>query len=189
MTAVDHEKIKQAVRMILEAVGEDPDRDGLLDTPKRVAKMYEEAFSGLHIDEKSYFSTVFEEQYEELVLVKDIPFYSMCEHHLVPFFGHAHVAYLPKGGKVTGLSKLARTVEAVSKRPQLQERITNDVANAIMEMLKPHGAMVIVEAEHMCMAMRGVKKPGAKTITTAARGLYENDAQLRTELLALIRSS
>lgn len=189
MAEVDHAKIEEAVRLILEAVGENPDREGLQDTPKRVAKMYAEVFSGLHTDPKDYFKTVFEEQYEELVLVKDIPFYSMCEHHLVPFFGHAHVAYLPKGGKVTGLSKLARAVETVARRPQLQERITNEVANAIMEMLEPHGAMVIVEAEHMCMAMRGVKKPGAKTVTTAARGRYENDSQLRTELLALIRSS
>ncbi|WP_046173726.1 GTP cyclohydrolase I FolE [Domibacillus indicus] len=189
MEKVNHAKIEEAVRLILEAVGENPDRDGLLDTPKRVAKMYEEVFSGLHTDPKLYFETVFEEQYEELVLVKDIPFYSMCEHHLVPFFGHAHVAYLPKGGKVTGLSKLARAVESVARRPQLQERITSDVANAIMEMLQPHGVMVIVEAEHMCMAMRGVKKPGAKTVTTAARGIYENNSQLRTELLSLIRSS
>ncbi|MCP3763202.1 GTP cyclohydrolase I FolE [Domibacillus sp. A3M-37] len=189
MAEVDHAKIQQAVRLILEAVGENPDREGLQDTPKRVAKMYEEAFSGLHIDPRHYFETVFEEQYEELVLVKDIPFYSMCEHHLVPFFGHAHVAYLPKGGKVTGLSKLARAVESVARRPQLQERITSEVADSIMDMLQPHGVMVIVQAEHMCMAMRGVKKPGAKTVTTAARGLYQNDAQLRTELLSLIRSS
>jgi GTP cyclohydrolase I len=189
MAKVDHVKIQEAVRLILEAVGENPDREGLQETPKRVAKMYEEAFAGLHTDPKDYFKTVFEEQYEELVLVKDIPFYSMCEHHLVPFFGHAHVAYIPKGGKVTGLSKLARAVETVARRPQLQERITNEVANAIMEMLEPHGAMVIVEAEHMCMAMRGVKKPGAKTVTTAARGRYKNDSQLRTELLSLIRSS
>jgi GTP cyclohydrolase IA len=189
MAEVDHAKIQQAVRLILEAVGENPDREGLLDTPKRVAKMYEEAFSGLQVDPRSYFETVFEEQYEELVLVKDIPFYSMCEHHLVPFFGHAHVAYMPKGGKVTGLSKLARAVESVARRPQLQERITNEVADSIMDMLQPQGVMVIVQAEHMCMAMRGVNKPGAKTVTTAARGLYENDAQLRTELLSLIRSS
>lgn len=189
MFEVNHAKIEQAIRLILEAVGEDPDREGLQDTPKRVARLYEETFSGLHTDPKEYFKTVFNEQYEELVLVKDIPFYSMCEHHLVPFFGRAHVAYFPKDGRVTGLSKLARAVEAVSRRPQLQERITSEVANALMEMLDPKGAMVIVEAEHMCMAMRGVKKPGSKTVTTAARGIYETDAQLRTELLTLIRSS
>ncbi|HZG73471.1 MAG TPA: GTP cyclohydrolase I FolE, partial [Chondromyces sp.] len=166
MTEVNHAQIEKAVKLILEAIGEDPEREGLLDTPKRVAKMYEEVFSGLRQDPKEYFDTIFGEDYEEVVLVKDIPFYSMCEHHLVPFFGVAHVAYLPKGGKVTGLSKLARAVEAVTRRPQLQERITAEVADAIMEKLHPHGAMVVVEAEHMCMTMRGVKKPGSKTVTT-----------------------
>ncbi|KHF30672.1 GTP cyclohydrolase 1 [Anoxybacillus sp. BCO1] len=152
------EQIEQAVRLILEAIGEDPNREGLLDTPKRVAKMYAEVFSGLNEDPKIHLQTVFSEDHEELVLVKDIPFYSMCEHHLVPFFGVAHVAYIPRGGKVTGLSKLARAVETVARRPQLQERITATVADAIMETLEPHGVMVVVEAEHMCMTMRGVKK-------------------------------
>lgn len=184
---VDRPKIEKAITMLLEAVGEDPTREGLVDTPKRVAKMYEEMFEGLHVDPKEYFRTVFNEDHEELVFVKDIPFYSMCEHHLVPFFGKAHVAYLPKDGKVTGLSKLARAVESTARRPQLQERITSTVADAIMEMLAPHGAMVIVEAEHMCMTMRGVKKPGAMTVTTAARGVFEKDAIRRNEVLALMK--
>lgn len=172
---VNHEKIEEAVRMILEAVGEDPNREGLLDTPARVARMYEETFAGLAQDPKEYFSVVFSEDHEELVLVKDIPFYSMCEHHLVPFYGVAHVGYIPRGGRVTGLSKLARAVEAVAKRPQLQERITSTVADSIMETLDPHGVVVVVEAEHLCMTMRGVKKPGAKTVTSAVRGIFAKD--------------
>nr|WP_026092472.1 GTP cyclohydrolase I FolE [Calidifontibacillus oryziterrae] len=184
---VNYEKIEQAVRLILEAVGEDPNREGLLDTPKRVAKMYEEVFAGIHQDPKDYFNTIFSEQHEELVLVKDIPFYSMCEHHLVPFFGKAHVAYIPKGGKVVGLSKLARSVEAVARRPQLQERITTTIADAIVEKLKPYGVMVVIEAEHMCMTMRGVQKPGSKTITSAVRGCFEKDAASRAEVLSLIK--
>jgi GTP cyclohydrolase IA len=187
MTEVNHNQLEDAVRLILEAIGENPNREGLLDTPKRVAKMYEEVFSGLTDDPKQYFETIFSEDHEELVLVKDIPFYSMCEHHLVPFFGKAHVAYLPRNGRVTGLSKLARAVEAVAKRPQLQERITSTIANAIMEKLEPHGVMVVVEAEHMCMTMRGVKKPGAKTVTMAVRGLYQEDSKARSEVLALIK--
>ncbi|WP_371932653.1 GTP cyclohydrolase I FolE [Bacillus carboniphilus] len=176
MKQIDIQQIESAIKLILEAIGEDPNREGLLDTPKRVAKMYEEVFSGLRDDPKEYFQTIFGEDHEELVLVKDIPFYSMCEHHLVPFFGHAHVAYIPKGGKVTGLSKLARAVEAVAKRPQLQERITSTVADSIVDSLDPHGVMVIVEAEHMCMTMRGVKKPGSKTVTSAVRGVFTEDA-------------
>lgn len=187
MTEINRTQIEEAVRLILEAIGENPNREGLLDTPKRVAKMYEEVFSGLNDDPKQYFDTIFSENHEEVVLVKDIPFYSMCEHHLVPFFGKAHVAYLPRNGRVTGLSKLARAVEAVAKRPQLQERITSTIANAIMEKLEPHGVMVVIEAEHMCMTMRGVKKPGSKTVTTAARGVYEEDADARRELLTLIK--
>jgi GTP cyclohydrolase I len=185
--AVDHEKIKQAVRLILEAVGENPDREGLLDTPARVARMYEEIFAGLTIDPKEYFSVIFSEDHEEIVLVKDIPFFSVCEHHLVPFYGKAHVGYIPKGGRVVGLSKLARAVEAVAKRPQLQERITSTVADAIMEKLDPHGVIVVVEAEHMCMTMRGVKKPGAMTVTSAVRGTFATDPATRAEALSLIR--
>ncbi|MRX71006.1 GTP cyclohydrolase I FolE [Bacillus lacus] len=181
------EQIEQAVRMILEAIGEDPNREGLLDTPKRVARMYTEVFSGLNEDPSEHFKTVFGEDHEELVLVKDIPFYSMCEHHLVPFFGKAHIAYIPRGGKVTGLSKLARAVEAVAKRPQLQERITSTIADSLLNSLEPHGVMVVVEAEHMCMTMRGVKKPGSKTVTSAVRGVFVNDEAARSEVLALIK--
>lgn len=186
MREINLSKIEQAVRSILEAIGEDPDREGLKDTPKRVAKMYEEIFWGLNKDPKEYFETIFNEEHEELVLVKDIPFYSMCEHHLVPFYGHAHIAYLPKSGKVAGLSKLARAVEAVSKRPQLQERITAQVADTILETLDPKGVFVVLEAEHMCMTMRGVKKPGSKTVTMATRGLFKEDASLRREVLQMI---
>ncbi|CAI9396046.1 GTP cyclohydrolase 1 [Bacillus sp. T2.9-1] len=187
MSKMNIPQIEEAIRLLLEAVGEDPNREGLLDTPKRVAKMYEEVFSGLTIDPKEYFETIFHEDHEELVLVKDIPFYSMCEHHLVPFYGKAHVAYIPKGGRVAGLSKLARAVEAVSKRPQLQERITSTVADTMMETLEPHGVMVVVEAEHMCMTMRGVKKPGAKTITSAVRGVFQTDSDKRVEVFAMIK--
>lgn len=188
MSEVNRTQIEEAVRLILTAIGEDPNREGLLDTPKRVAKMYEEVFSGLDEDPKKHFETIFSEDHEELVLVKDIPFYSMCEHHLVPFFGKAHVAYIPKNGRVTGLSKLARAVEAVAKRPQLQERITSTIADSMMEKLEPHGVMVVVEAEHMCMTMRGVKKPGSKTVTTAVRGNLANDTIARSEILSLIKN-
>lgn len=187
MEEVKLKKIEQAVTMILEAIGEDPEREGLLETPKRVAKMYAEVFAGMDDDPRMYFETVFHEQHEEVVLVKDIPFYSMCEHHLVPFFGVAHIAYIPRDGVVAGLSKLARAVESTAKRPQLQERITTTVADVMMDMLKPLGVYVIIEAEHMCMTMRGIKKPGAKTITTAARGIYEHDDVKRSEILSLVK--
>lgn len=183
---VDLEKIEKAVSMILEAVGEDPGREGLLETPKRVAKMYAEIFSGLKEDPKEYFKTVFHEGHEELVLVKDIPFYSTCEHHLVPFFGKVHIAYIPRDGVVTGLSKLARAVETVSRRPQLQERITSTIAESLMETLNPHGVYVMVEAEHMCMTMRGIKKPGAKTVTAVSRGILETDDIKRAEVISYI---
>ncbi|MFY4775972.1 GTP cyclohydrolase I FolE [Metabacillus sp. RGM 3146] len=187
MKEVNIQQIEEAVRNILEAIGEDPSREGLADTPKRVAKMYQEVFSGIGENPAEHFKTVFGEDHEELVLVKDIPFYSMCEHHLVPFFGQAHVAYIPRGGKVTGLSKIARALEAVAKRPQLQERITSTVANSLLESLDPHGVMVVVEAEHMCMTMRGVKKPGSKTVTSAVRGVFTDDAAARAEVMSLIR--
>lgn len=187
MKPFNHEKIEAAVKLILEAIGEDPNREGLVDTPKRVAKMYSEVFAGMNEDPSEHFKTVFGEDHEELVLVKDIPFYSMCEHHLVPFFGKAHVAYIPKNGRVTGLSKLARAVEAVSRRPQLQERITSTIADSIVQSLKPHGVMVVVEAEHMCMTMRGIKKPGSKTITSAVRGIFESEQASRAEVLSLIK--
>ncbi|QSX08522.1 GTP cyclohydrolase I FolE [Alkalibacter rhizosphaerae] len=185
---MDKERIEKAVREILIAVGEDPDREGLLDTPKRIAKMYEEIFSGLTDDPSKHLEIYFQqEKYEELVLVKDIPFHSVCEHHLVPFFGKAHVGYLPKNGKLTGLSKLARVVETVAKRPQLQERLTATVADIIQEKLEPYGVIVVIEAEHMCMTMRGVKKPGSKTITSAVRGVFASDAKARSEVMSFIK--
>ncbi|WXR61151.1 GTP cyclohydrolase I FolE [Peptostreptococcaceae bacterium AGR-M142] len=184
---MDKEKIKRAVRDILEAIGEDPNREGLKDTPDRIARMYEEIYRGLNEDPKEHLKVYFqEEEHEEMVLVKDIPFYSTCEHHLVPFFGKAHVAYLPKKGKLTGLSKLARVVETICKRPQLQERITKDIANSIMEVLDPYGVVVVIEAEHMCMTMRGVKKPGSKTVTSAVRGIFKKDVAARAEVMSLI---
>ncbi|SHE43514.1 GTP cyclohydrolase I [Seinonella peptonophila] len=184
---VDQQKIEQAVRMILEAVGENPDREGLIGTPARVARMYEELFQGMDEDPRKHFDVVFSEEHEELVLVKDIPFFSLCEHHLVPFYGHAHVAYIPRSGRVTGLSKLARAVETVARRPQLQERITSTIAESIMEKLDPYGVMVVVDAEHMCMTMRGIKKPGAKTVTTAVRGRMAEESDIRFEVLKLIK--
>lgn len=185
---MDKPKIEKAVRDILEAIGEDPDREGLIDTPRRIANMYEEIFAGLKMDPKKHLEVFFQdEKHEELVLVKDIPFYSVCEHHLVPFFGKAHVGYIPKNGKLTGLSKLARVVETTAKKPQLQERISSSVADAIVEQLDPYGVIVVVEAEHMCMTMRGVKKPGSKTITSVVRGIFEKDAKARAEALTLIK--
>ena len=189
MHEVDYKKIEQAVTMILEAVGEDTEREGLIDTPKRVAKMYAEMFEGLHKDPREYFKTVFNENHDEVVLVKDIGFHSMCEHHLVPFYGHAHIAYIPRNGVVAGLSKLARTVETTARRPQLQERITSTIADTMVEMLDPVGVFVLIEAEHMCMTMRGIRKPGAKTLTTVSRGIYEDDAVKRSEILSLIKMS
>ena len=186
---MDKEKIERAVRDILEAIGENPDREGLKDTPARIARMYEEIFSGINENPKDHLKVYFqEEKYEELVLVKDIPFYSTCEHHLVPFFGKAHVAYLPKGGRLCGLSKLARIVDSVAKRPQLQERITATVADSLMEALSPYGVVVVVEAEHMCMTMRGIKKPGSQTVTSAVRGFFNKDVAARAEVMSLINS-
>ena len=183
---VDHEKIEKAVRMILEGIGEDPDREGLLKTPARVARMYDEIFAGMHEDPKQYFETMFNENHQEMVLVKDIPLYSMCEHHLLPFYGRAHVAYIPNG-RVVGLSKLARTVEVFAHRPQIQEQMTDQIADAIMEELKPLGAMVMVEAEHLCMTMRGVKKPGSTTVTMAIRGAFSGSEKLREQFLRLVK--
>lgn len=186
---MNQEKAEKAIYDLLEAIGENPKREGLLETPKRVAKMYQEMFQGLTMDPKDEFTAVFSENHDELVLVKDIPFFSMCEHHLVPFYGKAHVAYLPSNGKVTGLSKLARAVEVASKKPQLQERLTAQVADALEEALAPKGIFIMVEAEHMCMTMRGIKKPGSKTITTVARGLYKDSREERQELLSLLNRS
>lgn len=188
VTAVDQPRIEAAVREILLAIGEDPDRDGLQQTPARVARAYAEFFSGLHEDAADILSTTFDIGHSELVLVKDIPFYSTCEHHLVPFHGVAHVGYIPGDeGKVTGLSKLARTVDLFARRPQVQERLTTQVAEALVENLNPLGVIVVVEAEHMCMSMRGVKKPGAKTVTSAVRGALR-DGATRAEAMSLIMS-
>lgn len=184
---MDNKRIEAAVREMLAAIGEDPDREGLKGTPDRIARMYEEIFGGLSEDPGKHLEVIFQEdEHEELVLVRDISFYSMCEHHLVPFFGKAHVAYIPRGGRLTGLSKLARVVETIAKRPQLQERITSLVADTIMEKLNPYGVIVVVEAEHMCMTMRGVKKPGSKTVTSAVRGIFKVDAKSRAEAMSLI---
>lgn len=184
---VDRERIEQAVRMILEAIGEDPEREGLKETPARVARMYDEIFSGLWEEPQDHLLKMFSEEHEEMVLVKDIPMYSVCEHHLLPFFGKAHVAYIPRRGNVTGLSKLARVVEGYAKRPQLQERLTSQIADAIMKKLTPQGVLVIIEAEHMCMTLRGVRKPGSKTITSAVRGYFQKSDVTRAEALALIK--
>jgi GTP cyclohydrolase I len=183
---VDLVRIENAVREILHAIGEDPQRDGLLETPKRVAKAYAEFFAGLHEDPADLLATTFDIEHDELVLVKDIPFYSTCEHHLVPFHGSAHVGYIPgPEGKVTGLSKLARLVEVYARRPQVQERLTTQIVDALVEHLNPRGAMVVVECEHMCMSMRGVRKPGAKTVTSAVRGQLREPAT-RAEAMSLI---
>lgn len=187
--AMDIEKIEQAVTMILEAIGEDPTREGLVDTPKRVARMYNEVFAGLHQDPSEHLKVLFTEEHDEMVLVKDIPIYSMCEHHLVPFYGKAHVAYIPKNGKVTGLSKLARVAEGFARRPQLQERLTSQIADAIMGELDPQGVIVVIEAEHMCMTMRGVKKAGSQTITSAVRGIFKTNQITRAEAFSHIQGN
>ncbi len=184
---VDKERVKAAVREILFAIGDDPDREGLKETPDRVARMYEEIFAGLHKDPKEYVKVFQEENHEEIVLVKDIPTYSICEHHLLPFVGVAHVVYIPRKGKIIGLSKLARIVDTIAKKPQLQERLTSEVANVLMETINPIGAAVVMEAEHLCMTMRGIKKPGSKTITSALRGIIKTDARTRAEVMALIK--
>ena len=183
---VDIEQIEAAVAEILEALGEDPQRDGLLRTPSRVAKMYAEVFAGLREDPEHHLEVQFEAGHDEMVMVKDIPFYSMCEHHLLPFHGQAHVAYVPgEEGKITRLSKLARLVEAYARRPQVQERLTSQVADKLMQALDPRGALVVIEAEHLCMSMRGVQKPGSLTLTSAVRGLFLSDAT-RAEALQLL---
>ncbi|MDR1193914.1 MAG: GTP cyclohydrolase I FolE [Peptococcaceae bacterium] len=183
---MDEAKVREAVTLFLRAIGEDPERPGLAETPGRVARMAKEIFAGLAIDPQKHLERVFAENHEELVLVGNIPLYSFCEHHLLPFFGKAHVAYIPHKGMITGLSKLARVVEGYSRRPQLQERLTGQIADAVMRSLKPYGVMVVIEAEHMCMTIRGVNKPGAKTLTSATRGIFRRDAAARAEALSLI---
>ena len=186
MKEIDQGRIEKAVREIIEALGEDPEREGLLDTPQRVAAFYAEVFDGLHRDPGDVVDAFFgEEHYQEIVMVREIPFYSMCEHHFVPFHGQAHVAYIPRG-RVTGLSKLARLVEGFARRPQMQERLTAQVADALAERLEPLGVMVVVEAEHLCMSMRGVKKPGATTVTSAVRGTMESQPATRAEAMSLL---
>lgn len=184
----DQKKIEQAVTMILEAIGENPAREGLLDTPKRVAKMYQEVLGGMEKDPADDFTVLYAEDHEELVLIKNIPFYSMCEHHLLPFFGKVHVGYIPRKGKIAGLSKLARGIETLARRPQLHERFTKQVADAIMQHTKALGVIVVVEAEHMCMTMRGINKPGCYTVTSAVRGVLHDDEALRAEALSLIKA-
>jgi GTP cyclohydrolase I len=183
---MDLVRMENAVREILLAMGEDPDRAGLQRTPQRVARMYAEVFAGLHQDPSQYLEVQFEADHNEMILVKDVPFYSMCEHHLVPFTGRAHVAYIPgEDGRITGLSKLARLVEAYARRPQVQERMTSQIADCLVEALEPSGALVVIEAEHLCMSMRGIQKPGAVTVTSAVRGIFLSEAT-RAEAMNLI---
>lgn len=182
---VDLPRIERAVKEILAAVGEDPNRNGLLETPSRVARMYAELFAGLHLQPGRHLQKTFEEQYDELVLVRDITFNSMCEHHLLPFIGTAHVGYLPRG-KVVGLSKLARVVEEVSRRPQVQERMTHQIADLLQKELDPKGVIVLLEASHSCMTIRGIRKPGSLTITSAVRGLFKTNVSSRAEVMSLI---
>lgn len=184
---MDLKKIEKGIRLIIEGIGEDPERAGLKETPERVAKLYEEIFAGLKTPTEEILKSIEGESHDELVLLKDIPFYSMCEHHLLPFIGKAHVAYIPSGGKIAGLSELAKAVEIFAKRPQVQERMTTQLADLLMERLKPKGAMVIIDAEHMCMSMRGVKKLGSKTVTSAVRGIFRTKQSTRQELLELIK--
>lgn len=189
MTTVDRERIEAAVREILLAVGEDPGRDGLVRTPARVAEMYAEMLGGLHEEPAEHLQVTFEAGHNEMVMVRDIPLYSLCEHHLVPFYGQAHVAYIPGAdGRITGLSKLARLVDGFARRPQVQERLTAQIADALDGALAPRGVLVVVEAEHLCMSMRGVRKPGALTITSAVRGIFKQNAATRAEAMAFIGS-
>ena len=183
----DRSKIEQGVRLILEGIGDDPAREGVADTPRRVAEMYEEVFAGIHAD---LVTVVKGAAHDEMIMVKDIPLYSLCEHHLTPFAGKAHVAYIPnEDGRITGLSKIARLVDLLSKRPQVQERLTTEIAEALEAALEPKGVFVVIEAEHLCMTMRGVKKPGSITVTSALRGRFKSDARTRSEAFALIRDA
>ncbi|MCI3920591.1 GTP cyclohydrolase I FolE [Paenibacillus sp. TRM 82003] len=180
------ELIEHHIREILRLIGEDPDREGLLDTPRRVRKMYEEIFAGYEVDPREVLGVTFDERHEELVIVKDIVFYSQCEHHMAPFYGKVHIGYIPSG-RIAGLSKFARLVEAVARKLQVQERITSQIADIFEEVLKPHGTMVVVEGEHLCMCSRGVKKPGAQTVTSAVRGRFRTDSALRAEFMSLVK--
>ncbi len=183
---VDHEKIKDAVKLLLEGIGEDVNREGLRETPERIARMYEEIYGGMDESAQEHLSKVFSVDHNEMVVEKDIIFYSTCEHHLLPFYGKAHVAYIPDG-KVVGLSKLARTVEVYARRPQIQEQMTGQIADAVMEHLAPQGVMVMVEAEHMCMTMRGIRKPGSKTVSIAVRGCFEGNELLQNRFFQMVK--
>lgn len=184
---IDQPRIEAAVREILAAIGEDPTRDGLLDTPARVARMYAEIFAGLHDTPDRHLKTTFEAEHDEMVMVRDIPIYSACEHHLIPFIGTAHIAYIPNdNGRITGLSKLARLADVYARRPQVQERLTVQIADALDRVLEPKGVLVVVEAEHLCMSMRGVRKPGSTTITSAVRGLFRTNTATRFEAMRFI---
>jgi GTP cyclohydrolase I len=187
---MDREAIEQGVRLILQGVGEDPSREGLLDTPRRVADMYEEIFAGIGKDAAEHFVVTFNEGHQEMVLIRDIPLYSVCEHHLLPFLGRAHVAYIPgKHGRICGLSKIARVVDIYAKRPQVQERLTSQIADTLVKSLDPQGVIVVIEAEHLCMSMRGVRKPGAITTTSAVRGIFERNPATRAEAMSLIKGA
>jgi len=183
---VDERKIKQAVLSIIKAIGEDPTREGLIETPRRIADMYADIFSGLNKDPRDELTVGFDEGHHEMVIIKDIPFYSMCEHHFLPFFGLVHVGYIPKG-RIAGASKVARAVDILAKRAQLQERLTTQIAEAMVEALKPNGVGVVIEAEHMCMTMRGVKKPRSKIVTSAMRGLFRENPATRAEFMSLVQ--
>jgi len=184
---MDKLKIEKAVRSILEAIGENPKKKDLLETPRRVAEMYEEIFSGINQDPEKELEVILDQKHHEIILLRGIPLYSICEHHLLPFLGRANIAYIPKNGRVTGLSKLARVVDVLARRPQVQERLTTQIAEIVMSKLKPLGVMVVIEAEHLCMSMRGVRKPGTMTVTSAVRGIFKENEKTRSEALALMR--
>jgi GTP cyclohydrolase I len=186
---MNRKKIEKGVKLILEGIGEDPDRPGLKRTPERVASMFEEIFSGLEISPEDLLKPIEGESHDEMVMLKDIPFYSVCEHHLLPFFGSAHIAYVPGKGKIVGIGELAKALEVLAKRPMVQERLTTQLADMIMENLKPKGAMVIIDAEHLCLSMRGIKKPGSKTVTSAVRGIFRTKQSTREEMLELLKKS
>ncbi|HVL64115.1 MAG TPA: GTP cyclohydrolase I FolE [Actinomycetota bacterium] len=184
---IDKQRIARAVREILEAIGDDPDREGLQRTPERVADMYEEIFAGIDVDPAEQLKVRFDAGHDEMIMVRDIPLYSCCEHHLVPFIGKAHVAYIPnESGQITGLSKLARVVEVLARRPQVQERLTTEIADAVEAALRPRGVLVTIEAEHLCMTMRGVQKPGSETVTSAVRGIFRENEKTRAEAMSFI---
>ena len=184
----DRQKVEQAVALLLEGIGEDPGREGMKETPRRVADMYEEVLSGMHQDPEAVLDITFAEDHDEMIMVRDIELFSMCEHHLAPFVGKAHVAYIPgKDGRITGLSKLARVVDVLSRRLQVQERLTKQIADVIERALRPRGVFVVIEAEHMCMSIRGVRKPGHETVTSSVRGIFRTDARTRAEAMSLLR--